>query len=113
MAEIKSLEENNAPREKREKLITGEAKTRKRLANSEGDCLISFIQKPPQKSKARKTAPSVQLSAGSKIILLCYAVISGFTSPLNYQSRTLWETLTRPFWSISVTFTSSSSPTFT
>ena len=42
MAEIKSLEENNAPREKREKLITGEAKTRKRLANSEGDCLISF-----------------------------------------------------------------------
>ena len=33
MAEIKSLEENNAPREKREKLITGEAKTRKRLSD--------------------------------------------------------------------------------
>ena len=37
MAEIKSLEENNAPREKREKLITGEAKTRKRL----GDVFIA------------------------------------------------------------------------
>ena len=33
MAEIKSLEENNAPREKREKIITGEAKTRKRLSD--------------------------------------------------------------------------------
>lgn len=37
MAEIKSLEENNAPREKREKLISGEAKTRKRL----GDVFIA------------------------------------------------------------------------
>ena len=37
MAEIKSLQENNCQREKRKKVITGEAKTRKRL----GDVFIA------------------------------------------------------------------------
>ena len=51
MAEIKSLEENNAPREKREKLITGEAKTRKRL----GDVFIAEDVRLNQPQRTQKT----------------------------------------------------------